>query len=58
MFDGAITTLQADIEKDIPALEGAAAGAIAAGVASLEAMIQRLLDGYTLEIKLVKKAQP
>jgi hypothetical protein len=44
LFDGQIATAQKDVQSDITQLTTA-----------IQAVVQAILDGYTIEIKAVKK---
>lgn len=55
IFKGTINDAQTDVGKDITQAETGESVVITGAIAQFEAMLNRLLQGYTLEIKAVKK---
>lgn len=55
LFSGQINQVQGDVQQDITKLGEEESCVITAAVASFKGMLQELLDGYTIEIKAVKK---
>jgi hypothetical protein len=55
LFKGTINDAQADVGKDITQAETGESVVITGAIVQFEAMLNRLLQGYTLEIKAVKK---
>jgi hypothetical protein len=58
LLDSAVDKAQADVQTDIPQMEAAAQATIESAIAQFEAMVNRILDGYSIEIKVVKKVGP
>jgi hypothetical protein len=55
LFSGDISTAQTDVAKDISQLSTAETQVITTAVAALNTMLRGLVEGYTIEIKAVKK---
>lgn len=55
LFSGDISTAQTDVAKDISQLSAAETQVITTAVAALNTMLRGLVEGYTIEIKAVKK---
>lgn len=54
LLSGDIDKVQKNAQTDIASVEAAETRVITAAVTSFEAMIHRLIDGYTIQIKAVK----
>lgn len=55
ILKGTISDAQTAVQKDITQVGVTETLVISGAIAQLEAMINRLLQGYTLEVKAVKK---
>jgi hypothetical protein len=55
ILDSAVEKAQAGVEKDIAQLGAEEDAVIGQALAGLEAMLRRLAEGYTLEVRLVPK---
>lgn len=55
LFKGTISDAQTDVGKDIAQVETAETAVISSAISQLEAMLDRLLQGYTIQITAGKK---